>query len=135
MQTASFVVLFPGKEGQKPSMRFDIGSVRVGAFAPKMSVDFLKQNFARKVKAETGTVFYQSKGELLISHGEVRRGSKNPEALFVSVTEVAELPPLSNKDLDEAFAEVDPPKPQPEEPANPDAAEKADPADSAESDF
>lgn len=126
MQTASFVVLFPGKEGQKPSMRFDIGQVRVGAFAPKMSVDFLKQNFVRKVKAETGTVFYQSKGELLVTHGEVRRGSKNPEALFVSVTEVAELPPLTNADLDAAFAEIDPPKPQPEEPANPDTAESAE---------
>lgn len=129
MQTASFVVLFPGKEGQKPSMRFDIGRTRVGAFAPKMSVDFLKQNFVRKVKAETGTVFYQSKGELLVTHGEVRRGSKNPEALFVSVTEVTELPPLTNADLDAAFAEVDPPKPKPEDPETAETAETTDNGD------
>lgn len=127
MQTASFVVVFPGKNGQKPSMRFDIGSVRVGAFAPKMSVDFLKQNFTRKVKAETGTIFFQSKGELLITHGDIRKGTKNPAQMFASVTSVAELPPLTNADLDAAFAESDKPKhEEPEVEAEAKAEDKAE---------
>lgn len=117
-KTASFIVLFPGKDGKAPSVRFDIGQTRVGAFCPKLTSDFLRANFTRKVKQETGNVFFQSKSELLVTHGDVRKGTKNPNQLFVSVTAIEALPPLSNADLDAAFAEPES-TPKHEEPETP----------------
>lgn len=123
-QTASFVVIFPAKQNQSPSMRFDFGGSRIGAFCPKLSVDFLRNNFVRKVKPETGTVFFQSKHELLVTHSDIRRGTKNPQQLFTSVIGITELPPLTNADLDAAFAEAD--KPAPAEPETPESGESAE---------
>lgn len=117
-KTASFVTLFPGKDGKAPAIKFDIGTTRVGAFAPKMTTDFLKANFVRRLKAETGNIYYQSKGELLVTHGDIRKGTKNPKQLFVSVTAIEELPPLTNADLDAAFAEPES-TPKHEEPETP----------------